>query len=283
MWCSLRSSKELLLLRKQQTPFWDSSLFLILSRLSWFFLLRNRLQHSDECHLRRSLGLLAGCEAVRMRVRRQGTPKENGGSLPQVKEFNYLFVVCCLRVGNLEWELDRQISVTSAVIRALHTSVVKKELSRQAKLSIYKSIYVPTLTYGREVWVVTEGMRLGIQAAEISFLCKVAELSLRDRKRSSNIQRELGVEPLLIQVERSQLRFRHLIRLPPGLLPLQLLWACQTYRRPRCRRRTRLRDCTSHLAWVCLGVPQRELESVAEERDIWVIRLSLPSPRPGFR
>ncbi|KAI3351580.1 hypothetical protein L3Q82_020418 [Scortum barcoo] len=33
------------------------------------------------------------------------------------------------------------------------TVVVKKELSRKAKLSIYRSIYVPTLTYGHELWV----------------------------------------------------------------------------------------------------------------------------------
>ncbi|KAK3574615.1 hypothetical protein QTP86_011529 [Hemibagrus guttatus] len=34
--------------------------------------------------------------------------------------------------------------------------VVKKELSRKAKLWIYQSIYVPTLTYGHELWVMTE-------------------------------------------------------------------------------------------------------------------------------
>ncbi|KAI3369611.1 hypothetical protein L3Q82_025321 [Scortum barcoo] len=39
------------------------------------------------------------------------------------------------------------------------TVVVKKELSRKAKLSIYRSIYVPTLTYGHELWVMTERTR----------------------------------------------------------------------------------------------------------------------------
>ncbi|KAI3359029.1 hypothetical protein L3Q82_015428 [Scortum barcoo] len=39
------------------------------------------------------------------------------------------------------------------------TVVVKKELSRKAKLSIYRSIYVPTLTYGHELWVMTESGR----------------------------------------------------------------------------------------------------------------------------
>jgi len=47
----------------------------------------------------------------------------------------------------------------------------------------------------------------------MSLLHRVAGLSLRDRVRSSDIRRELGVEPLLY----SEL---HLIRMPPGRLPL---------------------------------------------------------------
>jgi len=45
---------------------------------------------------------------------------------------------------------------------------------------------------------VTERMRLRIQAAKI----RVAGLSLRDRVRSSDIWRELGVEPLLLCIRR---------------------------------------------------------------------------------
>uniref|UniRef100_A0A8C4RSB3 MYND-type domain-containing protein n=1 Tax=Erpetoichthys calabaricus TaxID=27687 RepID=A0A8C4RSB3_ERPCA len=44
-----------------------------------------------------------------------------------------------------------------------------QSLSQKARLSIYQSIYVPTFTYGHELWVVTERARL------------VAGLSLRDR------------------------------------------------------------------------------------------------------
>jgi len=44
--------------------------------------------------------------------------------------------------GRLERAMDRQI-------------VVKKELSQKAKLLIYWSIFVPALTYGCNIWVVT--------------------------------------------------------------------------------------------------------------------------------
>ena len=42
---------------------------------------------------------------------------------------------------------------------------------------------------------------------EMSFLCRVAGLSLRDRVWSSAIGEELGVEPILLRIERSQLRW----------------------------------------------------------------------------
>ena len=64
--------------------------------------------------------------------------------LPQVEEFKYL-VVLFTSEGRMEREIDRRIGAASAVMRTLHGSVVvKRELSRKAKLSIYQSIYVPS-------------------------------------------------------------------------------------------------------------------------------------------
>ena len=54
----------------------------------------------------------------------------------------------------------------------------------------------------------------------MGFLRRVSGLSLRDRVRSSVIQEGLGVEPLLLRIERSQMRWLgHLVRMPPGRLP----------------------------------------------------------------
>ena len=39
--------------------------------------------------------------------------------------------------------------------------------------------------------------------------------------------------------------------------------------RPQGKFRACWRDNISHLAWECLGTPQEEIESVAEERNIW--------------
>lgn len=81
--------------------------------------------------------------------------------------------------------------------------MVKKELSRRAKFSIYQSIYIPNLTYSHEPWVNTERMRFWIQVVEMSFLHRVAV-------------HPGGAEPLLPAMERSQLRWLgHLPWMPP--------------------------------------------------------------------
>uniref|UniRef100_A0A8C2ZC47 Reverse transcriptase domain-containing protein n=1 Tax=Cyclopterus lumpus TaxID=8103 RepID=A0A8C2ZC47_CYCLU len=245
--------------------------------------------------LQHSLGRFAAeCEAAGMRVSTSKSEamvlcqkpadcslQVGANCLPQAKEFKYLGVLFTSE-GKVEREIDRRIGAAAAVKQALYRSVlVKRELSRKAKLSIYWSVYVPTLTYGHELWVATERTRSRIQAAEMSFLRRVAGLSLRDRVRSSDIRGELGVESLLLRVQRSQLRwFGHLVRMPPGRLPLEVFRARPTGRRPRGRPRTRWRDYISRLALERLGIPQNELESVAGEREAWVGLLNLLPPRP---
>lgn len=116
---------------------------------------------------------------------------------------------------------------------------------------------------------------------KMGFLRRVVGVSLRDRLRSSVIREELGVEPLLICVERSQLRwFGHLVRMPPGRLLREVFQACPAGRRPRGRPRTRWRDYISNLAWEHLGIPQSELVNVAREREVWGPLLELLPPRP---
>ena len=236
----------------------------------------------------------AECEAVGMRIstsksetmvlsrKRVECPLRVGDEiLPQVEEFKYLGVSFTSE-GTMEREIDRRIGAASAVMRTLYRSVVvKKELSRKAKLSIYRSIYVPALTYGHELWVVTERTRSRIQAAEMSFLRRVSGLSLRDRVRSSVIREGLRVEPLLLRIERSQMRWLgHLVRMPPGRLPGEVFRARPTGRRPRGRPRTRWRDYVSRLAWERLGILPEELDKVAREREVWASLLKLLPPRP---
>ncbi|KAK3555124.1 hypothetical protein QTP86_010013 [Hemibagrus guttatus] len=246
--------------------------------------------------LQHALGHFAAeCEAAGMRISTSKseamvldrkkvacTLQVGGEFLPQVEEFKYLGVLF-MSEGRMDLEIDRRIGESAAVMRSMYRSVVvKKELSRKATLSIYQSIYVPTLTYGHELWVMIERIRSLIQAAKMSFLHRVAGRSLRDRVRSFVTQEELRVEPLLLHIERGQLRWLgHLFWMPPGCLPGEVFRACPTGKRPRGRLRTRWRDYVSRLTWEHLGIPPEEPEEVSREREVWASLLRLLPPQPG--
>ena len=92
---------------------------------------------------------------------------------------------------------------------------------------------------------------------------------------------ELGVEPLLLHIERSQLRWLgHLFRMPPGRLPREVFLACPAGRRPRGRPRTRWSDYVAQLAWERLGILPEELEEVSGEREVWVSQAAALTTRP---
>lgn len=57
-------------------------------------------------------------------------------------------------------------------------------------------IYVPTVTYGYELWVSDRNNEITDPSVKISFLAGEAGLSFRDRLRNMNIRRELRVQLL---------------------------------------------------------------------------------------
>ena len=125
-------------------------------------------------------------------------------------------------------------------MRQLHRSVVlKRELCTKAKLSIFRSVYVPILTYGHECWIMNEKVRSRVQAAEMGFSRRISGLTLLDKVKSADIRESLNIELLLLRLERSQLRwYGHVTRIcqettakkllcstPIGLRPSQNLMA----------------------------------------------------------
>lgn len=78
---------------------------------------------------------------------------------------NFNFTIFSLFISDRKMERemeDRQFRAASMVMQVLHwTVVVKKELNRKSKLSTYWSVLI--LTYGLQLWVMTERTRSWIQ------------------------------------------------------------------------------------------------------------------------
>ena len=81
-------------------------------------------------------------------------------------------------------------------------------------------LIVPILIYGHESWVMTERVRSQVQASEMRVLRRIEGVTLFNKVRSSEVRKSL--EPLLLRIERSQLRwFGHASRIPQERLPKQ--------------------------------------------------------------
>ena len=118
----------------------------------------------------------------------------NRATLKQVEKFKYLGAAFTSD-GRQDEELDTRIGKGNAVIRALHYSaVMKRELSKKAKLSISKAVFVPILTDGHESWVMTKRVRSHVQASEMRFLRKIEGVTLFNKVRSSEIRKSLNIE-----------------------------------------------------------------------------------------
>jgi len=84
--------------------------------------------------------------------------------------------------GRRTEKIDTRIAEAIAGLREFYRSVVtKRELSNTAKLSVFKSVFVPILTYGHESWVMTEKILSQVQAAEMFSFSKSLQCDISRR------------------------------------------------------------------------------------------------------
>ena len=102
------------------------------------------------------------------------------------------------------------------MVQALHHSaVLKKELSRQTKLFVFKAIFVPIFTCGYESWAMNEPARSQMQACEIKFLQTIKGVTIFDKVRNTAIRESLNIELLPLRIEKYRLGcLGHASRMP---------------------------------------------------------------------
>ena len=123
------------------------------------------------------------------------------------EEFKYLKVVFTSDGRKIK-EINTRIGKANIVLRELcRSAVTKRHLWNTATLSVFESVFVSILTYDDESWAMTERVLFQLQAVEMGFLRRVHGVTAREKVRSCESRKAWNVEPLLLQIERSQLRF----------------------------------------------------------------------------
>ena len=63
---------------------------------------------------------------------------------------------------------------------------MKRAMSKKAKLSILRTVFIPILTYGHESWIIIESVQLQVQAFEMRFLRRIEGVTLFNKVRFEN-------------------------------------------------------------------------------------------------
>lgn len=121
----------------------------------------------------------------------------NGKIIEQTAEFNYLG---CKLANSGEVDVDNKLKnfqrTTGLINRVLRRNLVKKE----TRLRIYNTMAIPQLAYGCEIWSPNQRDLRRVEAAEMRFLRSTAGVTLRDKKRSTEIRETLRVTPILEKI-----------------------------------------------------------------------------------
>lgn len=162
----------------------------------------------------------------------------NGNRMEQVETFKYLGVKVH-KDGRNDAEINGRIESALKMYYALgKTFIRKKEVSKKTKMTVYKTIFIPTLTYGSESWVLTKETKRKLQTVEMKYLRAVLGVTRRDKIRNDHIRTKLQVEPLEKYIERNQLRwFGHLTRMQNKQQAKKIWQTRASGRRPRGRPR----------------------------------------------
>jgi hypothetical protein len=72
-----------------------------------------------------------------------------------------------------EPEIDKRMSKGSKAMGSLNRMITSREISREAKIWIYRTVVRPAVVYGCETWVLTKNSEIKLEAWERKMLRKI--------------------------------------------------------------------------------------------------------------
>ena len=165
-----------------------------------------------------------------------------GRKLENVTEQTYLGVILS-EDGRMECELEKRIGAALSAAGAVRSQVLEsRDLSKSAKMLVYKTMIETTLTYGAESWVLKEREKQRVQAAEMRVLRKIAGVRRVDHVRNEDIRAQLRQEGVVEQVGRKREVWKKQVEEQVGSITEMVMRGVVPGKRPRGRPRKRWSD-----------------------------------------
>lgn len=174
------------------------------------------------------------------------TARFNDHEFAKVDSFKYLGAIVTSK-NEIEAEIKARIAAANRCLLALSKAIRFRNLSRDAKITIYKTIVRPVATYGCETWDMSKKNENMLAVWERKVLRKIygpKTINGQWRMRNNMELYELYKEPdIVIYIKRARLRwFGHVERMGEERLPKKLLIGRPDGNRPRGRPRLRWMD-----------------------------------------
>jgi len=148
------------------------------------------------------------------REKRQLKVVDSGGvALNQVTKFKYLGLML-EEEGRSESAVRARVAAGWNKWREVSGVVGDRRMPRKLKVKIYETVVRPVMVYGGELWTLRKKEERLLETTEMRMLRRIRGVSLRDRMRSEDIRRELGVRSITSRLREARLRwFGHVKRM----------------------------------------------------------------------
>lgn len=187
------------------------------------------------------------------------------GNIKRTSQYKYLGVLLT-EDGKDDRDILQKIGKGRAMTHKLHGILWNNRITKKTKTKLFKSLVEPCITYGSEVWTLTQKHKSRLKAVENAYWRRCCKLTILDRVRVEKIHERMSVETTITDnIEGKQLSwYGHLQRMPQNRIP-KAIWNWV----PR-RRKRRGRPRTKWAQNIKLAMEKRHLdEEDWHDKKIW--------------
>lgn len=166
----------------------------------------------------------------------QGDPDLQIKRVRRCRQYKYLGSIIS-DDGTTKEDIRNRVQQGKKATRILNSLLWSDKINLNTKLTIYKAIVEPILTYGCECWQLTDRQEKTIEAVEMDYLRRSCRISRTEHIRNEDIRRRTGrVYTTAERIQTTQLLwYGHVMRMEQDRWPKKALMYQPTNRRRRGR------------------------------------------------